>query len=317
MPVLIFLDQSDNTIKKTTPEVITYGAKLAAQLGTTAEGVLLGTINDDAASLGKYGITKIHHVADSALNHPDGQVYTKIIAEVTEATSAKVIVFSNNLHGKAIAPRLSARLKAGLVAGAVALPDTSGGFTVKKTVFSGKAFANVSVDTDVKIISLNPNSFQVESTGGSAEIVPFSTRAEPAKTRVVSVNKIKGEIPLSEAERVVSGGRGLKGPENWKMIEELASVLHAATACSRAVADVGWRPHHEHVGQTGLAIAPNLYMAIAISGAIQHLAGVNRSKVIVVINKDPEAPFFKAADYGIVGDAFDVVPKLIEAAKAL
>jgi electron transfer flavoprotein alpha subunit len=318
MPVLIFLDQSDNTIKKTTPEAITYGAKLAAQLGTSAEGILLGTINDDIAALGKYGVKKIHHVADASLNHPDGQVYTKIIAKVAGDTGAKVIIFSNNLHGKAIAPRLSARLKAGLVAGAVALPDTSGGFTVKKTVFSGKAFANVSVNTDVKIISLNPNSFQVETTGGgNAEVVPVSVSPDAAKTKVVSENKIKGEIPLSEAERVVSGGRGLKGPENWKMIEELAAVLHAATACSRPVADAGWRPHHEHVGQTGLAIAPNLYIAIAISGSIQHLAGVNRSKVIVVINKDPEAPFFKAADYGIVGDAFEVVPKLIEAAKAL
>ena len=317
MPVLIFLDQSDNTIKKTTPEVITYGAKLAAQLGTTAEGVLLGTINGDIASLGKYGVTKIHHVADASLNHPDGQVYTKIIAKVAGDIGAKVIVFSNNLHGKAIAPRLSARLKAGLVAGAVALPDTSGGFTVKKTVFSGKAFANVSVNTDIKIISLNPNSFQVEANGGNAEVILVNITTDPAKTKVTAENKIKGEIPLSEAERVVSGGRGLKGPENWKMIEDLAAVLHAATACSRPVADAGWRPHHEHVGQTGLAIAPNLYMAIAISGSIQHLAGVNRSKVIVVINKDPEAPFFKAADYGIVGDAFEVVPKLIEAAKAL
>jgi electron transfer flavoprotein alpha subunit len=318
MPVLIFLDQSDNTIKKTTPEAITYGAKLAAQLGTSAEGILLGTINDDIAALGKYGVTKIHHVADASLNHPDGQIYTKIIAKVAGDVGAKVIVFSNNLHGKAIAPRLSARLKAGLVAGAVALPDTSGGFTVKKTVFSGKAFANVSVNTDVKIISLNPNSFQVETTGGgNAEVVQVSFSSDAANTKVVSENKIKGEIPLSEAERVVSGGRGLKGPENWKMIEDLAAVLHAATACSRPVADAGWRPHHEHVGQTGLAIAPNLYIAIAISGSIQHLAGVNRSKVIVVINKDPEAPFFKAADYGIVGDAFEVVPKLIEAAKAL
>ena len=317
MPVLIFLDQSDNTIKKTTPEVITYGAKLAAQLGTTAEGILLGTISDDVASLGKYGVTRIHHVSDPSLNHPDGQVYTKIIAKVAADIGAKVIVFSNNLHGKAIAPRLSARLRAGLVAGAVALPDTSAGFTVKKNVFSGKAFANVSVNTEMKIISVNPNSFQVEATGGSAEVVAVNISPESPKTKVVSVNKIQGEIPLSEAERVVSAGRGLKGPENWKMIEELAAVLHAATACSRAVADAGWRPHHEHVGQTGLAIAPNLYMAIGISGAIQHLAGVNRSKVIVVINKDPEAPFFKAADYGIVGDAFEVVPKLIEAAKAL
>lgn len=317
MPVLIFLDQSDNTIKKTTPEVITYGAKLAAQLGTTAEGVLLGKLDSDVAELGKFGVTKIHHIADDKLNHPDGQVYANIISQVAGSIGAKVIVFSNNLHGKAIAPRLSAKLRAGLVSGAVALPDTANGFVVKKTVFSGKAFANIAVNTDVKIISVNPNAFQAESKGGPAEVVPFSATIDTAKTKVVSVNKIKGEIPLSEAERVVSGGRGLKGPENWKMIEELASILHAATACSRAVADVGWRPHHEHVGQTGLAIAPNLYIAIAISGAIQHLAGVNRSKVIVVINKDPEAPFFKAADYGIVGDAFEVVPKLIEAAKAL
>jgi electron transfer flavoprotein alpha subunit len=317
MPVLIFIDHSDNTIKKTTPEVITYGAKLAAQLGTTAEGVLLGTIGDDVASLGKYGVTKIHQVADASLNHPDGQVYTKIIAKIAESTGARVVVFSNNLHGKAIAPRLAVRLKAGLVSGAVALPETSKGFTVKKTVFSGKAFANVSVKTEIKVITLNPNSFQSESSGSAAEVVPFNISPDAPKTKVISVNKLKGEIPLSEAERVVSAGRGLKGPENWKMIEELASVLHAATACSRAVADAGWRPHHEHVGQTGLAIAPNLYLAIAISGAIQHLAGVNRSKVIVVINKDPEAPFFKAADYGIVGDAFEVVPKLIEAAKAL
>lgn len=317
MPVLVFLDQSDNTIKKTTAEVATYAAKLATQLGTTAEGVLLGTVDEDLTALGKYGLAKVHHIGNNSLNHPDGQVYTKILATVAEKTGAKVIVFSNNLHGKAIAPRLAARLKAGLVSGAVALPDTATGFSVKKTVFSGKAFANVSINTDIKIISVNPNSFPPEATSGTAEVVPFEVGIDEAKTKVISENKLKGEIPLSEAERVVSGGRGLKGPENWGMIEELASVLHAATACSRAVADAGWRPHHEHVGQTGLAIAPNLYMAIAISGAIQHLAGVNRSKVIVVINKDPEAPFFKAADYGIVGDAFEVVPKLIEAAKAL
>lgn len=317
MPVLIFIDQSDNTIKKSTPEVITYGSKLAANLGTTAEGVLLGTITDDVASLGKYGITKIHQVADPSLNHPDGQAYTKIIAQVAGAIGAKVIVFSNNLHGKAIAPRLSANLKAGLVSGAVALPDTSAGFVVKKTVFSGKAFANVMVNTDIKIISLNPNSIQAEETGGKAEVVQVSAVPVASKIKVIAVNKLKGAIPLGEAERVVSGGRGLKGPENWKMVEELASLIGAATACSRPVADADWRPHHEHVGQTGLAIAPNLYLAIGISGAIQHLAGVNRSKVIVVINKDPEAPFFKAADYGIVGDAFDIVPKLIEAVKAL
>lgn len=315
MSVLVFLDQSEGIIKKTTPEVIAYAAKLAAQMGTSAEGVLLGKIDADPASLGKYGLSRIHHVADESLNHPDGAVYTKIIAGVAQGINAKVIIFSNNLHGKAIAPRLSARLKAGLVSGAVSLPDTSNGFVVKKTVFSGKAFANVAVNTDIKIVAVNPNSFQPAETGGTAEVVPVPFTAEQAKTKIVAVNKVSGSIPLSEAERVVSGGRGLKGPENWKMIEELASLLGAATACSRAVADVGWRPHHEHVGQTGLAISPNLYMAIGISGAIQHLAGVNRSKVIVVINKDPEAPFFKAADYGIVGDAFEVVPKMIEELK--
>lgn len=312
MPVLIFLDQSESTLKKTTPEVMSYGAQVAAQLGTTAEGVLLGTFNGDVAALGKYGVTKIHHANDAAFDHPDGEVYTNIICKVAEDVGAKVIIFSQNLHGRAIAPRVSAKLKAGLVAGAVGLPDTSNGFVVKKNVFSGKAFANVAVHTDIKIISLNPNSFQASEKGGTAEVVTLNAAAAPAKTKVQAVNKLSGSIPLSEAERVVSGGRGLKGPENWKMIEELASLLGAATACSRAVTDAGWRPHHEHVGQTGLAIAPNLYMAIGISGAIQHLAGVNRSKVIVVINKDPEAPFFKAADYGIVGDAFEVVPKMIE-----
>jgi len=318
MSVLVFIDHSDNTIKKTTPEAISYAVQLAAQLGTTAEGVLLGTIGEDPSSLGRYGLSKVYHAADPALNQTDGQVYTKIIADVVKKSGAHVVVFSNNLHGKAIAPRLSANLKAGLVAGAVALPDTSGGsFSVKKTVFSGKAFARVGITTDIKIISLNPNAFPVSEPGGTAEVIPVDATAGTPLTKVVSVNKVQGEIPLSEAERVVSGGRGLKGPENWKMIEELASLLGAATACSRPVADAGWRPHHEHVGQTGLAIAPNLYLAIGISGAIQHLAGVNRSKVIVVINKDPEAPFFKAADYGIVGDAFEVVPKLIEAVKQL
>ena len=317
MPVLIFIDQSEGVIKKSTPEAISFGASIAELLGTTAEGILLGSFNDDPATLGKYGLKKIYHLADPVLDHPDGQVYTKIIAEVSKTSGADVIIFSNNLHGKAIAPQLSVALQAGLVTGAVGLPDISSGFTVRKSVFSGKAFATISINTPVKIITLNPNAFAVKEPGGVAELVKLDNVPTSAKTKVVSVNKIKGEIPLSEAEKVVSGGRGLKGPENWKMIEELAHLLGAATACSRPVADAGWRPHHEHVGQTGLAIAPNLYFAIGISGSIQHLAGVNRSKVIVVINKDPEAPFFKAADYGIVGDAFEVVPKIIEAVKQL
>ena len=264
--------------------------------------------------------------ANDSLNHLDAQVYTRVIAQVAEATGAKVIVFSNNVDGKAIAPRLSVRLNAGLVSGAVALPDTSNarpddpvgrGFVVKKNVFSGKAFANVSVNTDIKIIALNPNAYKIVAGEGTAEVVPFNATADAGRVKVTGVTKASGEVPLTEAEIVVSGGRGLKGPENWGMVEDLAKSLHAALACSRPVADAHWRPHNEHVGQTGIAIAPNLYIAIGISGAIQHLAGVNRSKVIVVINKDPEAPFFKAADYGIVGDAFEVVPKITEAVKKL
>lgn len=315
MSVLIFIDQADGHIKKASLEVLSYGTKVAEQLGTTAEGVVLGTVTDDLSALGKYGVKKIHHAASEALNHFDAQVFTAVIAQAVSAADADVIIFSNNVDGKAIAPRLAARLKAGLVSGAVALPDTSNGFVVKKSVFSGKAFAKIAVNAPVKIITLNPNSYPVSAGEGNAEVAALNATVDASKVKVTAVNKVTGDVPLSEAEVVVSGGRGLKGPENWGLVEDLAKVLGAATACSRPVADVHWRPHHEHVGQTGLTIAPNLYIAIGISGAIQHLAGVNRSKVIVVINKDPEAPFFKAADYGIVGDAFEVVPQLIEAAK--
>lgn len=317
MSVLIFIDTAEGHVKKASLEALTYGTKVAEQLGTIAEGVVLGSVTDDLTALGKYGVKKIHHVANEALNHFDAQVFTKVIAEAAITTNARVIVFSNNLSGKAIAPRLSVRLKAGLVSGAVALPDTSNGFVVKKNVFSGKAFANIAVSTDIKIIALNPNAYQVIAGEGTAEVVALNAIVDAGKIKVTAVNKTSGEVVLTEAEVVVSAGRGLKGPENWGMVEELAKTLHAATACSRPVADAHWRPHNEHVGQTGFAIAPNLYIAIGISGAIQHLAGVNRSKVIVVINKDPEAPFFKAADYGIVGDAFEIVPKFTEAIKKL
>ncbi|MBC7423710.1 MAG: electron transfer flavoprotein subunit alpha/FixB family protein [Ferruginibacter sp.] len=317
MSVLIFLDQSDGEIKKSSLEAAAYGAAIAAQTGTTAEAIVLGTITEDLPSLGNYGVTKVHTVKNEQLNHVDAQLFTKIIAEAAIAIDATVIVFSNNFNGKAIAPRLSVRLKAGLVSGAIALPDTSNGFIVKKNVFSGKAFADVAINTAIKIISLNPNSYTPVLSTSTAEVVDFAATLEPSKVQVTDTNKVVGEIPLSEAEIVISGGRGLKGPENWGLVTDLAKQLGAATACSRPVADIGWRPHHEHVGQTGLAIAPNLYFALGISGAIQHLAGVNRSKTIVVINKDPEAPFFKAADYGIVGDIFEVMPKIIEAVKKL
>ncbi len=313
--VLVFIDQQDGHIKKSSFEAASYGAAVAKLLNTTAEGILLGTVANEVSTLGNYGITKVHTVADAALNNFDAQVFAKVIAQAAE--NADVVVFSNNTSGKAIAPRLSVRLKAGLVSGAAALPDLTNGFTVKKTVFSGKAFANINVTTTKKIIALNPNSFSINATDATAEVVPFAVTLDAAKVEVVSTDLVKGEVPLGEADIVVSGGRGLKGPENWGMITDLAHLLGAATACSRPVADINWRPHHEHVGQTGLAIAPNLYIAVGISGAIQHLAGVNRSKTIVVINKDPEAPFFKAADYGIVGDAFEVMPKIIAAVKKL
>jgi electron transfer flavoprotein alpha subunit len=318
MSVLIFIDTADDGhVKKASLEVLTYGSKLAAELGIPAEGVVLGSVTQDLSELGKYGVKKIHHADNGALDHFDAQVYTKVIAEVAQSTGATVIIFSNNVDGKAIAPRLSVRLKAGLVSGAVALPDTGNGFVVKKNVFSGKAFANVGVNTTIKIIALSPNAYKTVSGEGTAEVVPFNVTVDAPRVKIIKVNKASGEVPLTEAEIVVSAGRGLKGPENWGIVEDLAKVLHAALACSRPVADAHWRPHNEHVGQTGIAIAPNLYIAIGISGAIQHLAGVNRSKVIVVINKDPEAPFFKAADYGIVGDAFEVVPKMTEAIKKL
>lgn len=317
MSVLIFIDQADGHVKKASLEALTFGADVAAQTGTTAEAVIIGTVNDDLVDLGKYGVKKIHQVSGNGFNQFDSQVYVNAIAQVATATGATVLVFSNNVNGKALAPRLSAKLKAGLVSGAVALPETSNGFIVKKNVFSGKAFANIAVNTAVKIIALSPNAYKTTAIDGKAEVVSFQAEAATPKVKIVSVNKASGEVPLTEAEIVVSAGRGLKGPENWGVVEELAKLLHAATACSRPVADAHWRPHNEHVGQTGIAIAPNLYIAIGISGAIQHLAGVNRSKVIVVINKDPEAPFFKAADYGIVGDAFEVMPKFIAAVKKL
>lgn len=317
MSVLIFLDQTDGHVRKASLEAASYGAAIAQQLGTSAEAVVLGTVSEDLTSLGKYGVTKVHTVSDASLDQLDAQVYAKVIAEAATASGATVIIFPNNLVGKAVAPRLSVRLKAGLVTGAVALPDTSNGFVVKKNVFSGKAFANVSINTDIKIIALNPNAYSITAGEGTAVVAELTVTVDAAKVTVMATNKVEGEVPLTEAEIVVSGGRGLKGPENWGLVTDLAKVLGAATACSRPVADIHWRPHHEHVGQTGIAIAPNLYIAIGISGAIQHLAGVNRSKTIVVINKDPEAPFFKAADYGIVGDAFEVVPKITEAIKKL
>lgn len=317
MSVLIFIDHTSGMVKKASREAISYGAQLAAHLGTTAEGVLLGNVEEDLSELGQHGVQKIYHLRDGNLDQFDAQVYTNVLAQVADQTGAQVVVFSNNTSGKALAPGVSVKLKAGLVSGAVALPHTNGGFVVRKNVFSGKAFANVQVNTERKVIALNVNAFTITTGGGKAELASLEVNIPAPKTRVISKEKSSGMVSLTEAEVVVSGGRGLKGPENWGIVEDLAGALDAALACSRPVADAHWRPHHEHVGQTGVAIAPNLYVAVGISGAIQHLAGVNRSKVIVVINKDPEAPFFKAADYGIVGDVFEVLPRLTEAVKKL
>lgn len=315
--VLIFADQTDGHFKKTAFEALAYGAKLAEQTGTTAEALVLGTVTDELPALGRYGITKVHHAANETLNAFDAQVYTKVIAEAVQSTGANILILAHNNTGRAIAGRLSVRLKAAMVPAAVGLPDTTDGFNVKKVVFSGKAFANVSLNTPIKIISLNMNAIKAIAGEGIAEVHSLAVTPDASKVKVTATNKATGEIPLTEASRVVSGGRGLKGPENWKIVEDLAHALDAALACSRPVADANWRPHHEHVGQTGIAIAPNLYVAAGISGAIQHLAGVNRSKVIVVINKDAEAPFFKAADYGVVGDVFEVLPKFTAEVKKL
>lgn len=317
MSVLIFLDAADGLIKKSSFEALSYGADLAKLAGTKATAVFVGKSNEDLSTIGRFDIEKVIQVASTV----EAPTYDQIVAalqEIIAQSGATSIIFSHTLSGKAIAPALAAKLKAGLVTGVISLPNLDNGFIIKRTVFSGKAFANVAIHTAIKIISLNPNSYKVNTAIEKAATLETSSFQLPAtRVKVTQTQKASGELLLTEAEKVVSAGRGMKGPENWGMVEELANSLGAALACSRPVADAHWRPHHEHVGQTGIAISPNLYIAVGISGAIQHLAGVNRSKVIVVINKDPEAPFFKAADYGIVGDAFEVLPKITEAIKKL
>jgi electron transfer flavoprotein alpha subunit len=309
MSTIVYIS-SNNGLGKSAFEAVTYAKKM----GEDVIAVTVGNADSNVlAELGQYGATKV--LVDRNANSDDDQQITKVIASAVSSTGANKVVFSHDLIAKAVAPRLSVRLKAGLVAGAISLPSTDGGFSCKVNVFSGKAFGNVTVKTENKIISLLPNSIQPEVTASNCSVEEYNGNAGESKVKVLSTKKPEGEISLPEAELVVSAGRGLKGPENWGMIEDLAKELGAATACSRPVADIGWRPHHEHVGQTGVAIRPNLYIAVGISGAIQHLAGVNGSKVIVAINTDAEAPFFKAADYGVIGDAFDVVPKLVEAVR--
>lgn len=316
MSVLVYIDQSNGSAKKASLEAAFYGSKVAQKNGGEVIGVFLGEANaSNLAELGNYGLTKVLHVNEAGFNNFDSKAFAKAIAEAADKVGAKTVIVPFNQNGKLLAPRLSVRLKAGYVPGASALPDAAG--EIKKSVFSGKSYANYAFLSDRQIIGLSANSVQVEKTSATAAVEAFQTSVQASDfgTKVVKLETVEGEIPLTEATTVVSAGRGLKGPENWGMIEDLAKELGAATACSRPVADVGWRPHHEHVGQTGVTVKPNLYFAIGISGAIQHLAGVNQSKVMVVINNDPEAPFFKSADYGIVGDAFDVVPKLLAEVK--
>ena len=304
---LVYIN-SANGLSKAALETVTYAKKLGGDVAVVTNGAA------DAATLttlGNYGASVV--LQDNSLDGQDHGQLVQLVAAAAQKVGAQTIIFSHDLIGKAVAPRLSVRLKAGLVAGAVALPEANG--NIKVNVFSGKAFGYVQVKSAQRIISLLPNSIQPENNASSCSVEAFSAQAGASAIKVLATKKPEGAIPLPEAELVVSAGRGLKGPENWGIVEDLANALGAATACSRPVADIGWRPHHEHVGQTGVAIRPNLYIAAGISGAIQHLAGVNGSKVIVVINTDAEAPFFKAADYGIVDDAFEILPRFTEAVK--
>ncbi|MCC7296971.1 MAG: electron transfer flavoprotein subunit alpha/FixB family protein [Bacteroidia bacterium] len=313
MSIIVFAEIADQQFKKATLEAVTYAKMLAQKTNSSVVAVAIGNVSD-AGLLGQYGANEVVTVA--AADSFNAEVYSDILAQVAKDKAATVLVISNSYAGKSISGRVAVKLRASLATNVVDVPDTSAGFKVKRGVFSGKAFGWVNLDAAIKVLAITPNSFEPQNTGGTATVTAYSGSIAQAQTSVVSVNKVSGKIPLTEAEIVVSGGRGMKGPENWGMIEELANVLGGATACSKPVSDMNWRPHSEHVGQTGITIKPNLYIAVGISGAIQHLAGVSSSKVIVAINKDPEAPFFKAADYGIVGDAFEILPKIIAAAKA-
>lgn len=316
MSVLVFTENWDGKFKKVSFELVSYASKIAEMLNTQTVALSIGNVQDDELnSLGKYGADKIVSVNNEKLNILDNQAYTSVIAQVAEKEDAKVVVIAQNNMGKALAPRLSVKLKAGLGAGVSKLPSSVEPFTIFKKVYSGKAYSNVVIKSDVKILTLAQNSFEFEENPKSPAIETFEPTIGEIKTNVEEVEKQSGQLLLTDAEIVVSGGRGMKSPDNWGPIEELAGVLGAATACSRPVSDEGWRPHGEHTGQTGKIIAPNLYIALGISGAIQHLAGISGSKCIVAINTDKDAPIFEAADYGIVGDASKVLPELIQAVK--
>lgn len=320
MSVLIFAELDEGKIKKSSQEAIFYGSKVAEMTGTSSTAIIVGQADDSELALaGRFGATKVLHAADAKLNEPNGMAYATVVAAAAQQEGSKFIVLAKSSLADAMTARLAGKLKAGLAANVIELPDLSNGFRVKSSIYTGKAFAYNDLKADVKILAIRKNTITPEEKEASAPVESFTPSLNEGDfiISVKSTEKSSGDVLLPEADLVVSAGRGLKGPENWSIVEDLAKALHAATACSKPVSDLDWRPHSEHVGQTGLKISPNLYIACGISGAIQHLAGVNSSKVIVVINKDPEAPFFKSADYGIVGDVFDIIPRLTKAVEAL
>lgn len=313
-PVLVFAEHHQGTFKKSVLEAVTYGSKIAQSQGVPCLALVLGNATQPG-QLGRYGATRVCQVTHASLDRFDSQVYARVIADAVALLDAGTVVLSHTATGKSLAGRLSVRLQAGSVTGVNSLPVSLEPFRVRKGVFSGKAIAEYEIHTPRKVITLMGNSIPPEISGSDVPVENLSVEVPAPQVNVISVKTVDGKVPLPEAEIVVSAGRGMKDPSHWGIVEDLAEALGATTACSRPVADAGWRPHHEHVGQTGIAIRPNLYLAIGISGAIQHLAGVNNSRVIVVINKDPEAPFFKAADYGVCADLFEVLPKLTEAVR--
>ncbi len=320
MSIVVYVEQSAGKIKKTSLEAVSYGYALAAKTGEGAVvAVALGTLDsNELASIGEAGAAKVLHISDERLNAGVIQAHATAVAQAFESTGASTLILAKSSLGDAVAARLAIKLQAALVSNVVELPRLDGGFVVKRSIYTGKAFADTTITTAKKILAIKKNAVDQKLDGAKAQVETFAVAIPESDfaSKISATERATGEVLLPEADIVVSGGRGMKGPENWGMIEDLAKTLGAATGCSKPVSDIGWRPHHEHVGQTGVKVAPTLYIAVGISGAIQHLAGVNSSKCIVVINKDPEAPFFKAADYGIVGDAFEIVPQLTAALKA-
>ncbi|MFD2822126.1 electron transfer flavoprotein subunit alpha/FixB family protein [Lacinutrix iliipiscaria] len=314
MSVLVYTESEQGKFKKVAFEVASYAKAVADQLGTTVTAI---TINaNDTSELGNYGVDKVLKVSNTQLDQFNANAYAAVIKQAAEKENAKVVIVSSSADSKYLAPLLAVGLNAGFASNVVEVPSNTAPFTVKRTAFTNKAFNITTINTEVKLVAVSNNSFGLVENSGSASSEDFAPSIPDFGVHVQAIDKASDKVSIADAEIVVSAGRGLKGPENWGMVEELAEVLGAATACSKPVSDLGWRPHSEHVGQTGKPVASNLYIAIGISGAIQHLAGINASKVKVVINTDPEAPFFKAADYGVVGDAFEVVPSLIEKLKA-